>query len=319
MMLQPIISEDHGPLLFVPSFPGGYQGPVMAGSQAFSCTGDFGSIVVQEIAGDHFNIRYIILRLFQKMVLHRKEEKKLRAQFVLQENLHYKRNGQMIGVATDEYNLVWAPGKKTQFHFRPDREYQLLHIYYEPDLLREVYPSFPSKKTVPHEKQVKTIKPQLRQTIDLILRAPHKSNLGQSYYKELARMVMFHLLHYQIKHPLPKDLSPDEIARVTKVEQIILEDLTAHYTIQELAQKARMGQVRLKEAFKKVTGMGMYEKLKDARLQKARQLLLETDLLIKEIYLEVGYEGITSFIGAFRKRFGISPTLYRNIFKTNIK
>ncbi|MGZ3916712.1 MAG: helix-turn-helix domain-containing protein [Flavisolibacter sp.] len=310
-MIQPIIFENHGALPFVPAFPGGYQGPVLAGSQAFSCMGDFGSIVVQDIEGDHFNIRYIILRLFQKMVLHRKEEEKLRVQFVLQESLRYKRNGQVIAVAAGEYNLVWAPGKKTQFHFRPDREYRLLHLYYEPVLLREVYPAFPSRKTIPHENQVKIIKAQLRRSIEQMLNTSFKIYKDQSYYENLVRMVMSHLLYLKDKQHFFKDLSLDEIARINKLEQFILEDLTAHYTIKELARKARMGQVRLKEAFKKVTGMGLYEKLKDARLQKARQLLLETDLLVKEIYLEVGYEGITSFIGAFRKCFGMSPSQYR--------
>jgi AraC-like DNA-binding protein len=273
--------------------------------------------VMQDFAGEQFNIRLIILRFFQKMILRRTEEEKLRAQFVLQENLQYKRDRQMFEVKTGEYNLVWAPGKETIFHFSKEREYHLLHIYYEPELIQQLNPGFPATGTVPNEKMIHIIKPQFKETIDQILAVPYKNNIVRFYYENQVRDVMFYLLFRGKEEISSKDLSPEDITRIEKVEQIILKDITVHYSIPELARKAKMGQFKLKSAFKKVTGMGLFECLKEARLHKARQLILETDVMIRIISEEVGYESITGFIDAFRSKYGMSPTAYRKKYRLN--
>ncbi|MGZ3973696.1 MAG: helix-turn-helix domain-containing protein [Flavisolibacter sp.] len=314
-MIQSIISEAHGPLLFVPAFPKGYRGPRIAGSQALSSTGDFGSIIVQDFAGELFNIRYIILRFFQKMILHRFEEEKLRAQFVLRENLRYKRDRKTIKVNSGDYNLVWAPGKETVFHFGKGKEYHLLHIYYEPELVRHLKPSFPGKNSVPDERLIQLIRPQFKETVNQILEVPFRGDVIRFYYENQVRDLLFYMLFSTSECKELEGLSPEEIARVNKVEQIILENLSTHYTIPELADKAKMSEFRLKAAFKKVTGMGMFERLKEARLQRACRLLTETDEQVTIIFEKVGYESITGFIDAFKKRFGISPTKYRKRYK----
>ena len=248
--MQPIISEAHGPLVFVPAFPTDYKGPVLSGSQALSCTGDFGSIVVQDFAGESFNIRYIILRLFHKLVLHRIEEEKLRAQFVLQEHLKYRRDQATFQLKTNEYNLVWAPGKETMFHFKGEKEYHLLHVYYEPELIRQLIPTFPEPDSTPNEKDIHVIKPQSRDAIDQILTVPYKGDIRRFYYENQVRDLLFHMLFSEKEQKNISGLSEEEIAQVNRVEQIILRDLTVHYTIPELARKAKMGQFRLKTAFK---------------------------------------------------------------------
>ena len=72
-----------------------------------------------------------------------------------------------------------------------------------------------------------------------------------------------------------------------------------------------MREARLKEAYKDIIGRTIYERLREARLQKARELLLATDLQVQLMYAEVGYESITGFIDAFRERFLLSPLQYR--------
>ena len=314
-MIQPIISESHGPLSFVPSFPGGYKGPVLPGSQVFSSIGDYGTIVIQDFEGDQFNIRYVILHFFQKMILHRTEEEKLRAQFVLREKLKYKRGRSTFQVKPGEYNLIWAPGTDTEFHFLEDREYQLLQLYYDPALVRQLIPSFPDTASIRDEKRNHIIRPNYTDTVSQILNTPYTGEIRRFYYEIQVRELMFSILDPQRHSRNIKGLSEYEVSQIHKVEQMIVKDLSVHYTIPELARMINMGQFKLKAAFKQVTGMGMFECLKEARLQKSRKLLLETDMLVKHIYAEAGYESITVFIDAFRKRFGISPTEYRKKYK----
>jgi AraC family transcriptional regulator of adaptative response / DNA-3-methyladenine glycosylase II len=47
------------------------------------------------------------------------------------------------------------------------------------------------------------------------------------------------------------------------------------------------------------------------RLLKARQLLGETDQRISQIALDSGYRSLSLFNALFRKRFGLSPSAWR--------
>jgi len=48
--------------------------------------------------------------------------------------------------------------------------------------------------------------------------------------------------------------------------------------------------------------------LQDRRLQKAKELLQGGDLKASDIYLDIGYNNLSNFSVAFKKKFGISPT-----------
>ena len=47
------------------------------------------------------------------------------------------------------------------------------------------------------------------------------------------------------------------------------------------------------------------------KMEKAKQQLLETDLLVKEIAFSLGYHQLSDFSHAFKEKFGISPTMMR--------
>ncbi len=52
--------------------------------------------------------------------------------------------------------------------------------------------------------------------------------------------------------------------------------------------------------------------LQDRRLQKAKELLEGGDLKASDIYLDIGYNNLSNFSVAFKKKFGISPTYLSN-------
>ena len=69
--------------------------------------------------------------------------------------------------------------------------------------------------------------------------------------------------------------------------------------------------------FKKNTGKGFAEYLRDVRLDKARRLLADTELKIVEVADKVGYESYKSFTRAFREVMGMLPTEYRERRRRN--
>jgi AraC-like DNA-binding protein len=92
---------------------------------------------------------------------------------------------------------------------------------------------------------------------------------------------------------------------------ILLKNLRHHITIRELAERVRLSESKLKYTFKEMYGMGIYAYLSRARMEKAKELLEESDKSIKEIAMLTGYKRITSFIKVFRKIYDKSPAAWR--------
>lgn len=83
-------------------------------------------------------------------------------------------------------------------------------------------------------------------------------------------------------------------------------------SVQELAHLVKLSSSRLSHLFKAETGLELRHFLLDAKLEKAAELLRNTDMQIKEISHTIGYHHVPSFDRVFRKKFKLSPAEYRN-------
>lgn len=64
--------------------------------------------------------------------------------------------------------------------------------------------------------------------------------------------------------------------------------------------------------FKENMGLNFSVYLENMRLNEAASLMQQTDVNLSEIYLKVGYNNVTSFRRAFKKKFGITPSEMKN-------
>jgi AraC-like DNA-binding protein len=65
--------------------------------------------------------------------------------------------------------------------------------------------------------------------------------------------------------------------------------------------------------FRQATGQPFHKYLVALRLEKARRMLIESELPISEIAKAVGFTGISHFSRAFSQRFRVSPTSLRRV------
>jgi AraC-like DNA-binding protein len=84
-------------------------------------------------------------------------------------------------------------------------------------------------------------------------------------------------------------------------------------TIRDLATAFRLSRSHLQKKFKLQTGVCMGEWITEYRLQRAANLLENSNLSVKEIAYTIGYEHPSSFIRAFERRFTEAPTGYRKL------
>ncbi|MNW05621.1 HTH-type transcriptional regulator YesS [compost metagenome] len=61
------------------------------------------------------------------------------------------------------------------------------------------------------------------------------------------------------------------------------------------------------------TGKSMIDFVNQLRIDKAKELLMDTELTIKQIAAEVGYFNVQSFNRFFRKYEGMPPSSYKSV------
>lgn len=82
-------------------------------------------------------------------------------------------------------------------------------------------------------------------------------------------------------------------------------------TLFEISEKLNQPNYKISKLIKKQTDMTFKELLQEKRLNKARQLLNETNLSVVEIISLVGYENSTYFYKIFKEKYGYTPKTYK--------
>jgi AraC-like DNA-binding protein len=82
--------------------------------------------------------------------------------------------------------------------------------------------------------------------------------------------------------------------------------------IEELARKFNVSYRSFRRGFARHTGLSPHRYLQEIRLARARTLLSQSALSIKEIALRAGFEDTQYFCRFFHKKVGMAPTAFRN-------
>jgi AraC-like DNA-binding protein len=77
--------------------------------------------------------------------------------------------------------------------------------------------------------------------------------------------------------------------------------------VEEMAEFVHMSATKLKSLFKKMYNQSIYDYFNSCRLNKARELLLQKNLTLKEISASTGYKTVQHFSASFKKEFSITP------------
>jgi AraC-like DNA-binding protein len=78
-----------------------------------------------------------------------------------------------------------------------------------------------------------------------------------------------------------------------------------------IAADAGMSLTTLRRRFREAMGMSMQDYVLQARLAAARELLAETNLPLKTVAEQLGYDSVYFFCRQFRQQVGVPPGLYR--------
>lgn len=144
----------------------------------------------------------------------------------------------------------------------------------------------------------------------------HAERLGhQAMIEALVRQLVVHLAR---SHLTVHRAAGIELSRAGPVDQRLrraVELMHDHYardlSLAELAQAAYLSDSHFSHLFKEITGLAPHAYLANLRIDRARSLLLTTDLPIGHIASRVGYRSQSHFGRAFKSAAGVSPREYR--------
>ena len=114
------------------------------------------------------------------------------------------------------------------------------------------------------------------------------------------------------KHPRAGGLSPERLARVTKLVEGCL---SKPFHVDELAAEAHMSPFHFARMFKRSTGYSPHLYLTLKRMDRAKEMLAGTPIALAELAQQLGYSTQAHFTGVFRSYTGTTPRAYRARFR----
>jgi AraC-like DNA-binding protein len=96
--------------------------------------------------------------------------------------------------------------------------------------------------------------------------------------------------------------------KISPFKNVVESNVNSNLKLEEIAFLCNMSLSTFKRHFTSEYKEPPGKWLQDKRLQKAKKLLQRGDLKASDIYLDIGYNNLSNFSVAFKKKFGISPT-----------
>ena len=107
---------------------------------------------------------------------------------------------------------------------------------------------------------------------------------------------------------------------IALVKSYVCDHLSEELSIVRIGEVAGMSESRFSHVFKEETGISFMEYVGMVRMEKARELLQNTDLRINEIAEQIGISNPNYFSAQYKKRTGQSPNEFRrSLMEQNMK
>ena len=100
---------------------------------------------------------------------------------------------------------------------------------------------------------------------------------------------------------------------VDKAKDYIDANYSKDLSLDDLSRKFDISPYYFSKLFKNKTGVNFIDYLTNIRIEKAKELLADTDASMKEICSEVGYADPNYFSRIFKKVTGVTPTEYKEV------
>ena len=303
--------------------------PILPGSRGLEASGFFGTMHFLEVECPGFSVWHSNYNMELRTCLYCfMEEYMLELFFAMNNTLHFELDGLgEVILQPGQFNLIYAPYVKKVTWFQENEVYTNFGIHFTPDYLQQAAPHFPlldsfltkvrNGDAAMISKQHGQMTPEISGLVQKILHCHFSPEVRTMYLQSKVLELLLLSLDQLGNGHKSADISlrPYDIERIRAAHDYLLSNLDNPCTLIELSRKVGINDFKLKKGFKQVYGTTVYEFLLDVRIDKAKTLLLETEIPIIDIAFMTGYRTLPSFITAFKKKTGYSPGSFKKIQK----
>lgn len=152
------------------------------------------------------------------------------------------------------------------------------------------------------------ITPAQQRVLKQILKCAYQGITRQLYLE--AKVLELLALHFdQMLTPSNiQSLAASDVDRIYQAREILIRDMVCPPSLNDLAQQVQLNERKLNEGFRQAFNTTVFGYLQSHRMHQARELLLEGGTSVKDAASYVGYASRSSFVAAFKKTFGITPS-----------
>jgi AraC-like DNA-binding protein len=124
------------------------------------------------------------------------------------------------------------------------------------------------------------------------------------WFKEKYTDPLLHLIHQSVVQK--------EAALIDRMKKIAETRYHEYLSVENIGKELSMSATFLRLVFKQGTGMAFNTYLTKCRIEAAKKMLRETDMLLSDIAKKITYQNAQNFIRTFRRETGITPGEYRS-------
>lgn len=145
------------------------------------------------------------------------------------------------------------------------------------------------------------------------LYAPHAEE-RRAYVSAMVNALKAHILTGPSTPGNPAEIPVSDFSayRIHKIMNAVLENPGASHSIEEMAAMAGVTDSHFCRVFKKATGITPHQYVMKARLDRAQEMLVQSDMTLGAISEVLGFVSQSHFSRAFRTYSGVSPRDYRH-------
>ena len=315
-----IISNKYGKIHF--SEGDFYWGEQQDRTLSLHAADSFGSIDQDEIRDEDYTIWRTALNIEEAVSLSFKSAQPslFGLTFTLSHDLAFKTEGVPEGISREhQYTFYYLPEVKCELNLSQGK-YLLFGIHFSMEYLKKWMSAFPFFVEFINKIDGKTfrkitdddpsISPEMMEVINDLNTCKYTGTQRKMFMEvrvlELLRLSLERIITDNYNFGTSTFRKTD-VKKIQEVHEYLTNNPDAHETSEELARRVGINENKLKNGFKKIYGVTVFDYRHKLKMQKARKLILDTDLPLKTIALSTGYS-FSYFSHAFKKAFNKSPS-----------
>ncbi len=138
------------------------------------------------------------------------------------------------------------------------------------------------------------------------------------FIDHVALALRAHLVHRYGNQSIRRERSAGRLAgwQERRVKDLLLSNLAEDVSLEELAKHCRLSRGHFVKVFRATTGMPPHQWLIAQRVERAKELMMSTDMPLTEIAFQCGFSDQSHFSRLFSRAVGVTPRTWRMSFRS---